>query len=89
MTSEPAPAWCFALIGLGAAVAVPYEPLASLGLLLLAALGLLPAWLAGRKGEPFWTWWLYGALLFVVAVPHAIWLEQVDAAGGLDVAPRT
>ena len=45
-------------------------------LLLLAALiGLLPAAIAKSKGHDFVMWWLYGALLFIVALPHALLLK--------------
>lgn len=36
------------------------------------ALGLIPAYIASQKGHSFGLWWLYGALLFVVALPHAL-----------------
>ena len=35
-------------------------------------IGLLPAAIAHHKGRSFAAWWLYGALLWIVAVPHAI-----------------
>jgi hypothetical protein len=35
-------------------------------------LGLLPAYIARGKGENFAGWWLFGALLFVVALPTAL-----------------
>lgn len=35
-------------------------------------LGLLPAYLSYRKGRNFWTWWLFGASLFPVALFMAI-----------------
>lgn len=35
-------------------------------------LGLIPAYIASQKGHDFWPWWIYGALLFIVALPHAI-----------------
>lgn len=37
-----------------------------------ALLGLLPAFIAHNKGHRFGPWWVYGALLFIVALPHAI-----------------
>ena len=37
-----------------------------------ALLGLLPAAIAKSKGYPFGVWWLYGAVLFPVAFPHAL-----------------
>lgn len=42
-------------------------------LVIVAALvGLLPAYIANQKGHPFGLWWLYGAALFIVALPHAL-----------------
>lgn len=40
-----------------------------------ALLGLLPASIARSKGYGFGTWWLYGAALFLVALPHALILK--------------
>jgi hypothetical protein len=39
-------------------------------------LGLIPAMIAQNKGKDFFTWWVYGALLFIVALPHAILMEE-------------
>lgn len=49
-----------------------------LATLLLSALGLglIPAIIALRKGRSFWTWWVYGAVLFFIALPHAILIEK-------------
>ena len=46
----------------------------TLGLYLLVSvlLGLIPATIAQRKGWPFLTWWVYGALLIVIAFPHSL-----------------
>lgn len=38
---------------------------------LLSFLGLVPAFLAWRKGRSFLTWWLFGATLLPVALPAA------------------
>jgi hypothetical protein len=38
-------------------------------------LGLIPASIAKNKGYEFATWWLYGALLFIVALPHALLMK--------------
>lgn len=35
-------------------------------------LGLIPAMVASSKGREFVLWWIYGALLFIVALPHAL-----------------
>jgi hypothetical protein len=43
------------------------------GLLALAALlGLLPGWIASRKGRSFFEWWIFGALFFIIALPAAL-----------------
>lgn len=41
-------------------------------LILLALIGLLPAYIASTKGRSFGAWWLFGAALFIVALPMAI-----------------
>src|SRR4029077_6666290 len=45
---------------------------------ILPLLGAVPAWIAERKGRSGFAWWLYGTTLFVVALPHALMLEDVD-----------
>lgn len=35
-------------------------------------LGLIPAVIAKNKGRNFLIWWIYGALLFIVAFIHAL-----------------
>jgi hypothetical protein len=37
-----------------------------------AALGLIPASIADLKQKNFWKWWLFGSLLFIIALPAAI-----------------
>lgn len=49
-------------------------------LLLIALIGLLPAFVAQGKGRSFVAWWIYGALLFIVALPHALMLQTDQAA---------
>jgi hypothetical protein len=45
------------------------------GILIVAALiGLLPAAIAQSKGRSFGLWWLYGAAIFIIALPHALFL---------------
>jgi uncharacterized membrane protein len=34
--------------------------------------GLIPAAIAQSKGRSFALWWIYGVLLFIVALPHAL-----------------
>jgi hypothetical protein len=42
-------------------------------------LGLVPASIAQAKGRSFVPWWIYGALLFIVALPHAL-IMNADTA---------
>jgi hypothetical protein len=44
-------------------------------LVIAAVIGLLPAAIAKSKGHSFGLWWLYGAALFIIALPHAIMLK--------------
>jgi disulfide bond formation protein DsbB len=46
-------------------------------LLIAALLGLIPAMIARNNGRSFANWWLYGALLFIIALPHALLLTAV------------
>lgn len=41
-------------------------------LVFLVLLGLIPASIARLKGRSFFVWWIYGAALFIVALPHAL-----------------
>ncbi len=45
-------------------------------LAIVAGLGLIPAIVAAEKGRSFGRWWLYGALFFPLAFPHAILAEE-------------
>jgi len=47
--------------------------------LLTCALGFVPAVLAERKGYSFLLWWLFGAALFIIALPFALLLEDKTA----------
>ena len=61
-----------------------------MGLVFLCLLiGLIPAFIADKKGRSFIAWWIYGALLFIVALPHALlmepdraWVEKRRLAAG-------
>ena len=37
-----------------------------------AVLGVIPAMIAASKGRTFFLWWIYGAALFIIALPHAL-----------------
>ena len=38
-------------------------------------LGLIPAYIAQGKGRSFGLWWLYGFLIFIIALPHALLMK--------------
>lgn len=41
-------------------------------LVIAVLIGLIPAMVASSKGREFVLWWIYGALLFIIALPHAL-----------------
>ncbi len=45
-----------------------------------AALGLIPAAIAQSKGHSFVAYWIFGALLFIVALPVALMMKPATAA---------
>jgi hypothetical protein len=50
----------------------PFTPIFIIPVLI----GLFPAAIARLKGRSFVLWWMYGATLFVVALPHALLLRR-------------
>jgi len=42
---------------------------------LAVLIGLIPAFIAQKKGKSFLLWWFYGAMLFILALPHSIWIK--------------
>ncbi len=42
--------------------------------------GLIPAAIASSKGRNFFLWWFYGAMVFIVALPHALIMKSDRAA---------
>ena len=50
-------------------------------LVVCALIGLIPASMAHAKGRSFFGWWVYGALLFIVALPHALLAKPVEGKG--------
>jgi hypothetical protein len=42
-----------------------------------ALIGLIPAAIASAKGRSFGAWWFYGAMLFIIALPHAIFMSSL------------
>ncbi|MEM5389597.1 MULTISPECIES: zinc ribbon domain-containing protein [Paraburkholderia] len=51
-----------------------------MGFLVVAALiGLIPAAIAKGKGRSFGAWWIYGAAIFIVALPHSLLMKSNQA----------
>ena len=48
--------------------------------ILALLLGLIPAAIAKGKGKSFGLWWIYGAAIFIVALPHALIMRPDDDA---------
>jgi hypothetical protein len=44
-------------------------------LIIAILIGLIPASIAKNKGRSFGLWWFYGAMLFIVALPHALLMK--------------
>lgn len=49
-------------------------------LIIALIIGLLPASIARSKGRSFLAWWIYGAALFIVALPHALIMKSDTSA---------
>jgi cytochrome c-type biogenesis protein len=49
-----------------------------IGLLILIVLGLIPAIIAARKGRNFWEWWVFGAVLFPIAMVAVFFLKPKE-----------
>jgi hypothetical protein len=43
-------------------------------------LGLVPAYIAKRKGRSFGLWWIYGAAILIMALPHSLLLKTDQSA---------
>lgn len=44
-------------------------------LIIAAIIGLIPAFIAHNKGKAFLAWWFYGVMLFIIALPHALFMK--------------
>lgn len=47
-------------------------------LLFVMAIALIPALIARSKGRSGFLWWIYGCLLFIVALPHALLASDLN-----------
>ena len=41
--------------------------------------GLIPAFIANSKGRNFYLWWVYGFLIFGVALIHSLIIKETEA----------
>ncbi len=44
----------------------------------LVLLGIIPAMLAKSNGRDYVKWWIYGTLLFPIALPHALYITFIE-----------
>jgi len=44
--------------------------------LLALVIGVIPAMVAKNKGRSFFGWYIYGVLLFIVALPHSLIMKS-------------
>lgn len=49
-------------------------------LVIAILIGLIPAAIAKGKGRSFGLWWFYGAMIFIVALPHALIMKPDTGA---------
>lgn len=45
-------------------------------IIICAIIGCIPAAIASNKGRSFFAWWIYGALLFIVALIHSLLIKK-------------
>lgn len=45
-------------------------------LIIAVLIGILPAFIAQQKGRSIIGWWIYGAALFIIALPHSLLLKS-------------
>jgi hypothetical protein len=59
-------------------------------LVLAVFLGIIPAAIASKKGRSFMLWWFYGAMLFIVALPMAIFMKPLSntSLSGMRKCPK-
>ncbi len=46
------------------------------GFILALFIGFIPAMIAKNKGKNFLAWYIYGVLLFIIALPHALIMKS-------------
>ena len=48
--------------------------------LLFIGLAFIPAKIAQKKGRDFWTWYVYGIWLWLIAFPHVLFIKKKEAS---------
>jgi hypothetical protein len=56
-----------------------------ISLVISAFLALLPAKIAESKGRSFGKWWVYGFLLWIIALPHSLLISKKKSNVPLDI----
>jgi hypothetical protein len=46
------------------------------GFVIAIFIGIIPAMIAKNKGKSFIGWYIYGVLLFIIALPHALLMKS-------------
>jgi cytochrome c-type biogenesis protein len=49
-----------------------------IGIIIAGLVGLIPAWIASKKGRNFYDWWFFGTTLFPIALPYALIIKDAD-----------
>jgi cytochrome c-type biogenesis protein len=47
-----------------------------IGIVVAVLVGLVPAWIASKKGRNFFDWWFFGTTLFFIALPYALIIKD-------------
>ena len=52
-------------------------------------LGLIPAFVAQSKGRSFIVFWIYGALIFIIALPHSLLMNPTAKVLGNNILAQS
>jgi hypothetical protein len=53
-------------------------------LIIAACIGLIPAFIARKKGHNFIAWWIFGSIIFILALPISIFMKPKDNNCAID-----
>jgi uncharacterized protein YgiM (DUF1202 family) len=57
-----------------------------ISLIIASFLAIIPAKIAESKGRSFGKWWIYGFLLWMIALPHALLISKPKVNDSLDIS---